>query len=296
MVNRVVHRYVAPANWIATAIIAIALCLIAHSLPLHLMMDELRAWLGQWGYWSPAAFCVLYLSMATMLMPVWPLTMIAASLYGLLRGTAVVSVAATATAGCNFLIARYVARDAIARRLERYPLVSALDEAISMGGWRIIALLRMSPVLPFGLQNYFYGLTAVRFWPYLIASALAMLPLEFLYVYMFTVGGEGLQELSSASMHIRWQFWLWRLLGLAATLAATGYLMLLARRAIRQKLAELQQEPVGKDEAIELEQSDEPEWPWSTLALVALAGCLLAVSLWAHYEQEFLQHWFAEEE
>ena len=88
---------------------------------------------------------------------------------------------ATLGASAAFLIARYLARDRVARAAARDPRFAALDRAIAEKGWRIVLLLRMSAVVPFVLSNYVYGLTAIRFWPYVGASAAGMLPLALLY-------------------------------------------------------------------------------------------------------------------
>jgi uncharacterized membrane protein YdjX (TVP38/TMEM64 family) len=47
----------------------------------------------------------------------------------------------------------------------------AIDKAIGEQGWKIVGLLRLSPLIPFNLSNYFYGVTGVGFWPYVLASA-----------------------------------------------------------------------------------------------------------------------------
>ena len=52
----------------------------------------------------------------------------------------------------------------------------AIDEAISEGGWKIVAMLRLSPAIPFNLQNYLYGLTDIRFWTCVLTSWVAMIP------------------------------------------------------------------------------------------------------------------------
>ena len=59
----------------------------------------------------------------------------------------------------------------------------ALDRAVASEGFKIILLLRLSPIFPFALSNYFYGLTAVEFGPYLAATLLGFAPGTFLYVY-----------------------------------------------------------------------------------------------------------------
>jgi len=87
--------------------------------------------------------------------------------------------------------------------------------------------LRLSPLVPFSLSNYFYGLTAVKFLPYLVTSWIAMLPATFLYVSIGAAGktlGEGRTRSPGE----------WALLGvgIAATVAVTVILTLVARREL----------------------------------------------------------------
>jgi uncharacterized membrane protein YdjX (TVP38/TMEM64 family) len=99
-----------------------------------------------------------------------------------------VSVAYTTAAALAFLISRHVARDRVRRKVEVSPKLAAVDEAIGEQGWKIGALLRLSPAVPFSLQNYLYGVTGVRFWPAVLASWVAMLPGTFMYVYLGSLG------------------------------------------------------------------------------------------------------------
>jgi uncharacterized membrane protein YdjX (TVP38/TMEM64 family) len=103
-------------------------------------------------------------------------------------GTFLVWISSIASATLAYLIARYFARDAIERRIARNPKFRALDDAIGKKGWRIVALLRLNPMVPFSFSNYIYGLTRIKFWQYIVASAVGMLPCTFMYVYLGHAG------------------------------------------------------------------------------------------------------------
>lgn len=140
---------------------------------------------GSAGY---AVFMALYIGLEVLAVPAVPLTMSAGALFGTVRGTAMVSFSATVAATIAFLIARFVARDKIKEIAGDNPKFAAIDRAIGEDGFRVVALLRLSPLLPFALSNYLYGLTSVRLRPYVLASWLGMLPGTFAYVSAGTVG------------------------------------------------------------------------------------------------------------
>ena len=161
------------------------------------------------------------------------LTIGAGLVFGLLWGTVIVSVASTAAAALAFLIARYLARDRVEALAKRNEKFRAIDQAIRDKGWRVVALLRLSPLVPFSVSNYLYGLTPVSFGPYVLASWIAMLPATVLYVWIGAAGkaaadasgGQGRSPLE------------WALLGagLVATAVVTVMITLTARRQLAQR-------------------------------------------------------------
>jgi uncharacterized membrane protein YdjX (TVP38/TMEM64 family) len=96
----------------------------------------------------------------------------------------------------------------------------------------VVALLRLSPLVPFSISNYLYGLTPVAFGPYVLASWIAMLPATVLYVWIGAAGkaaadasgGQGKSPLE------------WALLG--AGLAATAVVTVMITRTARRQLAQ----------------------------------------------------------
>lgn len=74
-------------------------------------------------------------------------------------------------ASVAFLIARYFARERILKLVEGNKKFAAIDKAIGENGFKVVTLLRLSPLLPFSLGNYLYGLTSVKFVPYVLGRS-----------------------------------------------------------------------------------------------------------------------------
>jgi uncharacterized membrane protein YdjX (TVP38/TMEM64 family) len=199
---------------------------------LRAALDGLEA-LGPWG---PAAFVALYVVATVLLLPAWILTLGAGALFGLATGVATVSLAATLGATAAFLVGRYLARDAVARWLDADPRFRAIDAAVGREGWRIVGLVRLSPLFPFTLVNYVFGLTRVPLVPYVVASWAGMLPGTVMYVYLGSVAG-GLATLGQPGTARTPAEWVFLVLGLLATLAVTSYVTRLARGALDRRVA-----------------------------------------------------------
>ena len=220
---------------IALIAIPIALFLVMKFLPVQEWLRSFNSWVVQMGVAGIFVFIIVYAVATVLLAPGSVLTIGAGFAFGLWKGLLAVSVGATLGASLAFLIARFIARDkveAIARRNEKF---RKIDNAIGKQGAKLIFLLRLSPVIPFNLSNYFYGLTGVKFWPYVFASWSGMIPGTFLYVYIGTAsklavsaaaGGEAVKQ--------GWQYWTLISFGLAATVVVTIWATKIARDALQR--------------------------------------------------------------
>jgi len=186
---------------------------------------------------GPAGFVlygVLYILLTVLFVPAWPMTVGAGAAYGLVAGTLLTSVSSVAGAALAFLVARYLLRSRVARWVAGNSQFAAIDRAVGREGWKIVALTRASPVFPFNLQNYAYGLTAVGFWPYVLASWAAMLPGTLLYVY---IGAAGADVAEAATGQVDWLVTGFRWAGFGATLLVTLFIARVARRALKEAAA-----------------------------------------------------------
>ena len=218
---------------VALTLIIIALFLAMRFLPVQQRLMNFNDWVSQMGVAGIFIFVVVYAVATVLLAPGSILTIGAGFAFGLWKGFLAVSAGATIGASLAFLIARFIARDkieAIARRDEKF---RKIDNAIAREGTKLIFLLRLSPVMPFNLSNYFYGLTGVRFWPYVVASWIGMMPGTFLYVYIgaaskaavaAAAGGEAVKH--------SWQYWTFLSVGFFATIIVTIWVTKIARDAL----------------------------------------------------------------
>ena len=194
-------------------------------------LPRFAEWVEGLGFWGPGAFVLGYAMAAVALLPGSLLTVAAGALFGLARGTAYVFVGATLGACLAFLIARYLARGAVERRISTHPRFAAVDRAIGGEGLKIVFLLRLSPVFPYNVLNYALGLTRVRLRDFLLASV-GMLPGTLLYVYYGKVLGDVAAAASGATVERGGAYWVTLGLGLAATVAVTFVVTRAARRAL----------------------------------------------------------------
>ena len=192
------------------------------------LVDRFTA-LGPWGI---GLFTVVYALAAIFFVPGSVLTIGAGAIYGLGWGFVAVSAGSTLGAAGAFLIARYLARDRVERRAARDPRFAAIDQAVGREGWKIVLLTRLSPVFPFTLLNYLFGLTRVSFGAYILASWIGMMPGTLLYVYLGFAGRALAQAAAGRASRSPAEYALW-VVGLLATLAVTLYVTRLARQALR---------------------------------------------------------------
>lgn len=200
------------------------------------------------GVWGPVVFILGYAVATVAFIPGSLLTLAAGAIFGLARGTLYTFLGATLGASASFLIARYTARNAIERRIAGNPKFAAIDRAVGKEGFKIVALLRLSPVFPFNLLNYSLGLTRVRFLHYLLAS-IAMLPGTLLYVYYGKAAGSIAAIAGGAETERGAEYWVTLGVGLAATIAVTAFITRLASRALRQEIGDepAQAAPAAED-------------------------------------------------
>jgi len=215
--------------------IVIALFLTMKVLPVQQWLRNFNDWVGRMGVVGIFIFIIVYAVATVLLAPGSVLTIGAGFTFGLWKGFLAVSGGSTLGAALAFLVARFIARERVAVIAQRNEKFRAIDSAIGKQGAKLIFLLRLSPVIPFNLSNYLYGLTGVKFWPYVLASWIGMMPGTFLYVYIGTAGKAAVSAAAGGEAVQRgWQYWTFMTVGLAATIIVTIWVTKIARDALKK--------------------------------------------------------------
>jgi uncharacterized membrane protein YdjX (TVP38/TMEM64 family) len=191
------------------------------------------AWVDRMGPAGMLLFVLGYAVATVALIPGSVMTLAAGALFGVVRGTLVAFTGALLGSTLAFLVARYLARPLVERRVASDARFRRIDRAVGWHGRRLVFLLRLSPVLPFTLMNYALGITHVRLRDYLIASV-GMLPGTLLYVWTGTLAGEAAAAAGGTPLRRGAAYWTVLAVGFLATVAVTVAVTRMARRALRE--------------------------------------------------------------
>lgn len=161
------------AKLIGAIVLLVAFLALALFVP-QLDTSLIRDWAQAAGAWFPIIFFVAH-ALVTVALPRIPFTLSAGLLFGPVMGTAVAIFATTVSAALAFLLVRAIGRDAIAPRLT-HPAVAAVNRRLARRGWLAVGSMRLIGPIPFPLINFCAGVSSVRFMPFLIATAVGVLP------------------------------------------------------------------------------------------------------------------------
>ncbi len=196
---------------------------------------EALAWIESLGTIGVVAFILLYIAATVAFLPGSILTLGAGLVFGVVLGSIYVFIGATLGATAAFLVGRYVARGWVAKKIEGNAKFAAIDKAVSREGLKIVLLTRLSPIFPFNLLNYAFGITGVSLKDYFIGSV-GMIPGTMMYVYLGSLAGNlaliGTEQ-QEGDPTVQW---ILRIMGFIATVAVTIYVTRIARKALNEEV------------------------------------------------------------
>ena len=218
-------------------VVVVGLLVAAKFLPVKDYIMSSLEWAQGLGNWGPIFVGVLYVLACVLMVPGLIITIAAGFLFGLIKGTITVSIASTLGACAAFVVGRTLARGLVEQKVTGRPKFLAIDRAVGEQGFKIVLLTRLSPIFPFNLLNYAYGLTKVGFWQYAGASWIGMLPGTILYVYLGTAG-RSLTEIASGEAQSNWATRIFLLVGLLVAIVVVFFVTRVARKALAEAMGD----------------------------------------------------------
>ncbi|MEI6233467.1 MAG: TVP38/TMEM64 family protein [Planctomycetota bacterium] len=222
-------------RWLITLLLLVAVSIGFMFLPVADWVKQLQSHVDALGWIGPIAFIAIYALFTICLFPGTPLTIAAGALFGLGRGLLFAVIGSNLGAFAAFLLARTILRKRAEALAREHPRFAAIDSALGQNGFKIVTLLRLSPVFPFCALNYLLGLTRVHPLHYALAGIIGMLPGTAMLVYIGSLstslasGGVG-ESPDIARMKLTM-----RIVGFVATVLVTGWVTRLASKALKEQ-------------------------------------------------------------
>ena len=203
----------------------------------QLLLKNALEWIESLGAIGAVAFIGIYIVATVAFLPGSILTLGAGVVFGVWLGALYVFIGATLGATAAFLVGRYLARNWVAQKIANNDKFNAIDRAVGKEGLKIVVLTRLSPIFPFNLLNYAFGLTGVSIKDYIIGS-LGMIPGTLMYVYIGSLAGN-LALIGTATQPTNPTLqWTIRIVGFIATIAVTVYVTRIAKQALNELTVE----------------------------------------------------------
>jgi uncharacterized membrane protein YdjX (TVP38/TMEM64 family) len=222
-------RLAAVAALVAAAAIMASLARLPMGTYLNGLAESVRAS----GAWGPALLGAVYVLATLLFIPASLLTVLTGFLFGVVKGTLIASLASLTGASASFWLGRTVAHDWVQRKMAGSTRFQAIDAAVNRQGFKIVFLIRLSPVFPFVFTNYAMSLTKLRFRDFFFASWIGMLPGTLLYVYLGSTA-QSIAEIATGRYRRGTGQTILFALGLLATVVVTTMVTRLARSAVRE--------------------------------------------------------------
>ncbi len=190
-------------------------------------------WIESFGAWGPVLFVLVYVLSCVFLVPSFVFTFSGGILFGVLKGTLLSLAGVGLGSLAAFLIGRYLAYDFVAKRIAGNREFERLGKALRKKGWKVILLARFSPVFPFLVGNYAFGVTQIRAVHYFLASIFGSIPSTLVYTYLGFVTGDVAQFNLTGRSRTMGE-WILLGAGLTATVGLAWYLRRLAEKDIEE--------------------------------------------------------------
>lgn len=188
--------------WLGLSVAAmVGVCLYT---PAKLLFNEafLTMEFQQLGDAAPFFFVLLFTAALTIGLPGNVLAVVGGTVFGLTWGTLWSLLGSTLGAISAFLLARHFLHDWITNRFGQHPSLQSLNRTIARYPFTIVLVTRFTPLSPFSLVNFLFGLTVIDLGTYTIGTFFGLIPLTFAYSWLGQSGYAAFQGGDRVSLYL----------------------------------------------------------------------------------------------
>jgi uncharacterized membrane protein YdjX (TVP38/TMEM64 family) len=170
---------------------------------------------NSWGGWG--IFIGMYTGVVALFMPGVVFMMGAGFVFGFWRGLLAVWIGGSVGQALAFLLARYLLKDwvesVVTKKWRRW---EQIDRAMTLEGWKLVLIMRLSPIIPYNLLNIAMATTSIHFWQFTLVSAVGIIFECAIFCYLGTMAGDITHIVSGEARSGPWE---WVLLGVSLVMA-----------------------------------------------------------------------------
>lgn len=224
-------------RWVGFGLIVVGIALAYILLPLKDWLTSIAGTIESLGAAGVLLYIAIFVVFCMFLLPAALVSILSGVAWGM-WGFAVALPSATLAACVAFLISRYLFSGRFRAWLLTKPRLSAVERAVNQKGAMLVFFMRLSPIMPFPVLNYIFGLTRIPFRKYALATFIGLVPINFMWAYVGTIGrdlagadGQEPGEVGTAKIAMG-------VVGGVITLAVTFWVGRAARQAMREAAAQ----------------------------------------------------------
>eukprot|EP01132_Coremiostelium_polycephalum_P009273 gene9273-11365_t len=239
--------------------IIVGICLAVFVFKVQNHLEFLQKFVEKFGIGvGGVVFIGAFTLLIVFLIPVTIPTIIGGIIFKLWFGILFIWTASVIGGTISFLMGRYVFRKSIAKRIEKDPKLTAIDQAIGQEGWKIVLLLRLTPIVPESLLNYALSVTKIKFLHYIICTCIGLVPGVSFFVYVGSmigniseIGKKRPIQKSEIAMYVISAF------GMVCSIL---FITIIVRRAVKKRLDNEESKGILDEEARLAHEEDEEEY------------------------------------
>jgi uncharacterized membrane protein YdjX (TVP38/TMEM64 family) len=158
--------------------------------PVKALFDEryLVVYLHAGGRWAALLYVVIFTVATVLGFPSNVMTVAGGAVFGLIGGTVCSLLGATLGAVGAFCLTRSLLHNWVEQRFGHHPLLQRLKQSISRTPFYFVLAVRFTPISPFSLVNFLFGLTPIDLRTYTFGTFLGIIPLTLTYTWLGVTG------------------------------------------------------------------------------------------------------------